>query len=100
MWIDAGSVPWLLSYLADEVATGGVPTQSAVADTPPEPNCATPGLAINMRPVAGNMGTFMAMFVEGPLKGMSMISRVSTFTAENGNNAKPLLLAGSALGPA
>ena len=80
MWIDAASVPWLIAYLADEVNTGGVAVEPAVAGTSPAPNCATPGLAIHMKPQEGAMDTYEARFVEGPLKDTSMISNISTFT--------------------
>jgi hypothetical protein len=93
LWIDAGSIPWLIAYLADEVNTGCIVIEPdgtslpAVAGTsssslPATPNCSTPGLAIYMKPQEGTMDTYEAKFVEGPLTGTTKISKVSTFTQD------------------
>jgi len=93
----------LIGYLADEVNTGSVavePTaagthkaacQSAVAGGStvaggsaagpmPVANCTTPGLSIRLSAVAGDMDTYEATFVAGPLAGKILRSKVSTLT--------------------
>ena len=97
MWLLHSDIPWLVAYLADEVATGGVDIapavagetvaagQSAVADGSssdgPRANCPdVPGLCIRLKPVAGNLDEYEACFVDGPLKGVLLTSKVSTMS--------------------
>jgi len=88
LWIAEEHVIWLVEYLADEVATGGVALgdhhstgKPAVAGEPAEnqplENCALPWLNIRAKPRGGAIDEYEAMFVEGPLKGTNITSRVS-----------------------
>ena len=88
-----------MAYLADEIATGGVaiaPTvvgetvaagQSAVADRSssdvPKANCPdVPGLCIRLKLAAGNLDEYEALFVDGPLEGFRLTSKVSTMSPD------------------
>ena len=88
-----------MAYLVDEIATGGVaiaPTvvgetvaagQSAVADRSssdvPKANCPdVPGLCIRLKPADGNLDEYEALFVDGPLQGFRLTSKVSTMSQE------------------
>ena len=99
LWLLHSDIPWLVAYLADEIATGGVATaptvagetaaagQSAVADGPssagPMANCSdVPGLCIRLKPAAGNLDEYEALFVDGPLEGLKLTSKVSTMSQE------------------
>ena len=95
LWIAADCVPWLLAYLADEVNTGGVaiepgePQPPAAAGTSPPavagrivPNCKTPGLAVNINLENGSMDKYEAVFVDGPLKGALISSKISTMNQD------------------
>ena len=45
LWIAASDVPWLVCFVADEVARGGVPVQETDTSNPkPQPNTSVPGL--------------------------------------------------------
>ena len=47
MWISKDDYPWLVTWLASEYKTGGVPIdETAVADEPTEGNCAVAGVFI------------------------------------------------------
>lgn len=89
LWILHSDIPWLLSYLADEVNTGSViqepafAGESAVAGSSldgPTPNCDVPGLRIRLSPVSGNLDEYEALFVDGPIRGTSVTSKVSTMS--------------------
>lgn len=89
LWLLHSDIPWLVAYLADEVATGGVAIaaagQSAVADGTssdgPRANCAdVPGLCIRLKPAAGNLDEYEALFVDGPLQGFRLTSKVSSMS--------------------
>ena len=95
MWLLRSDIPWLVQYLADEIATRGVAIapavagetvaadQSAVADGSssdgPRANCSdVPELCIRLKPAAGNLDEYEALFVDGPLKGFKLTSKVSS----------------------
>ena len=90
LWIAERSVYWLVPYLADEVNTGSVALnddytpavagQPAVAGHSPVANCTVPGLCIRLKPQRGNMDEYEALFVQGPLTGTKLVSKVSTMT--------------------
>ena len=91
MWLLHSDIPWLVAYLADEIATGGVDTapadQSAVADGSSLAGLRAnypdvPGLCIRLKPVAGNLDEYEALFVDGPLQGSRLTSKVSTMTQD------------------
>jgi hypothetical protein len=91
MWLLHSDIPWLVAYLADEIATGGVDTapadQSAVADGSSLAGSLAnypdvPGLCIRLNPVAGNLDEYEALFVDGPLQGSRLTSKVSTMTQD------------------
>ena len=91
MWLLHSDIPWLVAYLADEIATGGVDTapadQSAVADGSSLAGLRAnypdvPGLCIRLNPVAGNLDEYEALFVDGPLQGSRLTSKVSTMTQD------------------
>ena len=99
MWMLHSDIPWLVAYLADEIATGGVAIapavagetaaagQSAVADGPssagPMANCSdVPGLCIRLKLAAGNLDTYEALFVDGPLQGFRLTSKVSSMSQD------------------
>ena len=91
MYLLHSDIPWLVAYLADEIATGGVDTapadQSAVADGSSLAGLRAnypdvPGLCIRLKPVAGNLDEYEALFVDGPLQGFRLTSKVSTMSQE------------------
>ena len=99
LWLLHSDIPWLVSYLAEDIATRGVaiaPTvagetaaagQAAVADGPssdgPRANCSdVPGLCIRLKPAAGNLDTYEALFVDGPLEGFRLTSKVSAMSQD------------------
>ena len=91
MWLLHSDIPWLVAYLADEIATGGVDTtpadQSAVADGSSLAGLRAnypdvPGLCIRLKPVAGNLDEYEALFVDGPPQGSRLTSKVSTMTQD------------------
>ena len=57
-----------MCFLAEEVATGAVDLQPAVAGPALKANCSTPCLNIRLTPVQGNMDEYTATFLDGPLK--------------------------------
>ena len=107
VWVSSKNIPWLLGYLADEVNTGGVAlstapageSQSAPADESqstfvdessesqspsrgPWAKCNVPGLCIRLKPDVGNVDEYEALFVDGPLKGQQLRSKVSTMNQD------------------
>ena len=80
LWIAVDDIPWLVTYLADELGTGGVTVDSAVAEA--SPNCKTPGLSIRMKPEGGTLTIYEAHFVSGPLAGKRVVTDVKKFTQE------------------
>ena len=79
LWIEASALPWLVAYVADEVGTGGVTLTPAVAGM--TANCDTPYLSIRLEPDLGDMGTYKAVFVDGPLKNQTpMFSVIQNMT--------------------
>ena len=86
-YIHEDAVPWFVAYVADEHAHGGVPDQgddrreSEVA----EGNSSIPGLLIqwNFQDDDGWVGTF----VSGPLRSVTIKSKLSTLTEAQWNNA-------------
>ena len=95
MWMLHSDIPWLVAYLADEVGTGGVALAPAVAGEAADQsavaggsssdgqtaNCPeVPGLCIRLKPAAGNLDEYEACFVDGPLKGVLLTSKVSTMS--------------------
>ena len=85
LWVAIGDIPWLVAYIAEEVALGGVAIDadddddSAVA----EPNCSVPGLYIGWSFTHGD--AWEAKFVEGPLKGAMFVSSVAKMDAKKWN---------------
>ena len=41
-----------------------------------------PGLCIRLKPAAGNLDEYEALFVDGPLQGLRLISKVSTMSQD------------------
>ena len=74
----AVDIPWLVTYMADELSTGGVTVLSAVAE--PTPNCKTPGLSIQLKPNGGSLTVYEARFLSGPLAGKKVVTDTSKFT--------------------
>ena len=77
LWIDVNDVPWLINYVAAEVALGGVPEQEDDSDA--EGNCEAKGLRMKYD-FANRL--WEADFVEGPLRGKRFLSNVASMTAE------------------
>ena len=86
-YIHEDDVPWFIAYVADEHAHGGVADQgddqkeSEIA----EGNSSVPGLSIqwNFQDDDGWVGTF----VSGPLRSVTIKSKLSTLTEAKWNNA-------------
>ena len=79
LWISEGDVEWLVTWLADEYRTGGVPLDDpAVAGEEAQGNCAAPGVRI----VWDFSGAWDATILEGELKGKTVKSFVKSLTLE------------------
>jgi hypothetical protein len=84
IWLHDKDLPWLIEYVALEVATGGVPVaveapRAAVAAT----NCATPGVHIRWDFQSGE--AWEALILEGPHKGRKIFSKISSLSEEKWN---------------
>ena len=77
IWIDVEDIPWLINYVAAEVALGGVPEQQDDSDA--ESNCEVKGLRMKY---CFATRVWHGDFVEGPLRGSSFSSSVAHMTAE------------------
>ena len=77
LWIAVEDVTWLVNYVADEVALGGVAEQQDESDT--EGNCELPLLRMKYDFAAS---AWQADFVDGPLRGETFTSSVANMTAE------------------
>ena len=77
LWIAVEDVKWLVNYVADEVALGGVAEQQDESDT--EGNCELPLLRMKYDFAAS---AWQADFVDGPLRGETFTSSVANMTAE------------------
>ena len=95
LWIHRDDVPWLVAYIADEVAFGGVEdTEYPDGETPQEakaavaaPNCKTPGL--HTRWDFGTGDAWDARWVEGPLVAyQNFKSHVSKLSEEKWNQVR------------
>ena len=78
-WVASEHVGWLLCYLADEVAFGGVDAIEEESDSEansPSPNCGVDGLHISWDFQHGSNGAWRAVFLAGPLKGNVMTAVV------------------------
>ena len=91
LWIDSKSLPWLICYIIDEVAFGGVDALTIDPQPPREPNCEVPGLYTEWDFQHGANGAWTARFVSGPLEG-----RIVTSTPESMNETKWTAVAGDA----
>jgi hypothetical protein len=86
LWIETTYLPWLLTYIADEVSTGSVKLQeSAVAggdscSSQLRANCDMPWVNIRLKPQDGCMNQYVAVFVDGPLKDKTYTSSVDKFS--------------------
>ena len=79
MWLSEGDVEWLVTWLADEYRTGGVPLDDpAVAGEVAEGNCAAPGVRI----LWDFGGAWEATILEGELKGKTVKSFVEKLTLD------------------
>ena len=78
LWIDVNDIPWLINYVAAEVALGGVPEQQDDSDAEGG-NCEVKGL--RMKYDFANR-VWEADFVEGPLRGKSFTSNVASMNLE------------------
>ena len=85
LWLSAADVGWLVCWLADELETGGVPMESAVADHEAglEGNCQAPGIHIRW----DFDGAWEAVILEGRQKGKSVKSFVDKLTLEKWEKA-------------
>ena len=77
LWIAVEDVTWLVNYVADEVALGGVAEQQDESDT--EGNCELPLLRMKYDFAAS---AWQANFVDGPLRGETFTSSVANMSAE------------------
>ena len=77
LWIAVEDVKWLVNYVADEVALGGVAEQQDESDT--EGNCELPLLRMKYDFAAS---AWQADFVDGPLRGETFTSSVANMSAE------------------
>ena len=77
LWIAVEDVKWLVNYVADEVALGGVAEQQDESDT--EGNCELPLLRMKYDFAAS---AWQANFVDGPLRGETFTSSVANMSAE------------------
>ena len=80
IWLREQDLAWLLEYLADEVGpeeAQGVP-KTVSPDAVDAPNC----LAENVYMEWDSNDTVSAKWVQGPLKGKTVQTTVSTFTEE------------------
>ena len=82
LWLLEQDVPWLVEYVAQEVACGGVPLEVSTAAVA-APNCAAAGVHIRWDFQSG--GAWEALFVDGPRKGLKIRSRICSLTAERWN---------------
>ena len=85
LWVHTDAIPWLVTYLADEVSLGGVGVDaeednSAVADGGVE------GLRVEWDFHGADLWT--GTFVRGPLKGESYVVRVSSLSEQKWAIAK------------
>ena len=78
LWIDVEDIPWLINYVAAEVALGGVPEQQDDSDAEGG-NCELEGL--RMKYCFANRA-WQGDFVEGPLRGNRFSSSVDNLTPE------------------
>ena len=103
LWIAEHNVHWLILYLADEVATGCVTLEAAVAVQVagqfPVANCTLPCLCIRLKPHQGNMDEYEALFVGGPLKGEKLTSKVSTMTQSKWDQCRATAMRWQCPGP-
>ena len=76
-WLEARDVPWMLKWMSDEHASGGVPDPE---ETPKkrQPNCSVPGVHICW----DFDGAWQAAVVSGPAQGKSARSVVEKMTKE------------------
>ena len=80
IWIAAPDIAWLVLYLAEETATGGVNT--AVADVQLLPNCAVPWLHMRANLKARGVFEYERTFTDGPLKDVCVRASSCAFTAD------------------
>ena len=75
LWLEAGAIPWMLRWLRDEHASGGVPGPE---DGPKElePNCSVPGVHVRW----DFDGGWEALVLSGPLTGRTITSKVHKLT--------------------
>jgi len=88
LWLHRDDVPWLVEYVALEVASGGVVQETdpvAVATS----NCAAPGVHIRWDFQSGD--GWEALFLEGAHKGTSVLSRVSSLTEAKWDKVRSVL---------
>ena len=78
LWLSTDDVGWLVSWLADELETGGVPMEAAVADHEAslERNCHAPGVHIRW----DFDGAWEAVILQGSQKGKTVKSFVDKLT--------------------
>ena len=79
VWLAQSDLEWLVTYIGDEVACGGVEVDEdgpAVA----EPNCDVAGLRIEWDFQSGH--SWKADFVKGPCCGQKITSSVDKMTSE------------------
>ena len=77
LWIDVENIPWLINYVAAEVALGGVAEEQDESDA--EGNCELPQLRMKYD-FAERL--WQGDFVDGPLRGKMYTSSVTNMTAE------------------
>ena len=81
-WIAAADVSWLVLYLADELVTQNVcRVKPAVAGEKAKSNCSLPFLCVGADLTRGTSSecTYVATFIDGPLKGHSRRTCLSMF---------------------
>ena len=79
LWMSVENVPWLVSWVASEIATGCVPMFTGDAEKAKlEPNCDVPGVHIRW----DFEGGWEAVGVSGHFKGKTTKCVVSNMTAE------------------
>ena len=78
MWMAIEDMPWLMSWIADEFETGGVPMIADDAEDALQPNCDAPG--IHMRWDFDD--AYEAIGVDGMFKGKKTKCVVSKMTIE------------------
>ena len=79
--VHADHVPWLVTYIADEVAFGGVVQKPSdnVASTVVEANCDVPGLHVEWD---FQQNVWLGLFLSGPMKGQTFSCGPAKFTAD------------------